>query len=242
MMEETRSALQEASKKLVMERPKIIAVTVLTSLDDSELQRLGLNVTAADWTRKLTLLTKEAGLGRCRSLRSRHRDNPVALRKGIHHRHPGGTHRPGHGQCQGRSEKDHHAGRGGPERSNLYRAGQNGPYVKEPERDAETDRRGDRTCCSWTTRIVFSRPYASTLEEAKRIWIEAGYERAADAVIQEARKLGISFRVVSREEFARRFRGNRSHICLEREAFSYREPDSPVKGDRLHAKPFSWRL
>jgi orotidine-5'-phosphate decarboxylase len=62
MMKETRSALQEASKKLVMERPKIIAVTVLTSIDDSELQRLGLNMTAAEWTRKLTLLTKEAGL------------------------------------------------------------------------------------------------------------------------------------------------------------------------------------
>jgi orotidine-5'-phosphate decarboxylase len=62
MMQETRSALHEASKKLVMERPKVIAVTVLTSMDDAELQRLGLPVTAAEWTRKLTLLTKEAGL------------------------------------------------------------------------------------------------------------------------------------------------------------------------------------
>jgi len=62
MMQETRSVLQEASKKLVLERPKVIAVTVLTSIDDGELQRLGLNVTAAEWTRKLTLLTKEAGL------------------------------------------------------------------------------------------------------------------------------------------------------------------------------------
>jgi orotidine-5'-phosphate decarboxylase len=62
MMQETRSVLQEASKKLVMERPKVIAVTVLTSIDDSELQRLGLPVTAAEWTRKLTLLTKDAGL------------------------------------------------------------------------------------------------------------------------------------------------------------------------------------
>jgi 23S rRNA (guanosine2251-2'-O)-methyltransferase len=66
-------------------------------------------------------------------------------------------------------------------------------------------------------------------DEAKRIWIEAGYERAADEVIQETRKLGVSFRVISREEFARRFRGNRSHICLEREAFSYREPDALLK-------------
>ncbi|HME44473.1 MAG TPA: orotidine-5'-phosphate decarboxylase [Syntrophorhabdales bacterium] len=62
MMQETRTALHEASKKLVLERPKVIAVTVLTSMDDGELQRLGLNVTAAEWTRKLTLLTKEAGL------------------------------------------------------------------------------------------------------------------------------------------------------------------------------------
>ena len=75
-------------------------------------------------------------------------------------------------------------------------------------------------------------------DEAKRLWIEAGYERAADAVIQEARKLGISFRVVSREEFARRFRNNRSHICLEREAFSYREPDGLVKEIAAMRRPF----
>ncbi len=62
MMQETRSALQDASKKLLVERPKIIAVTVLTSIDDSELQRLGLTISAAEWTRKLTLLTREAGL------------------------------------------------------------------------------------------------------------------------------------------------------------------------------------
>jgi orotidine-5'-phosphate decarboxylase len=62
MMKETRQALHDASKKLVMERPKVIAVTVLTSIDDAELLKLGLNVTAADWTKKLALLTKEAGL------------------------------------------------------------------------------------------------------------------------------------------------------------------------------------
>jgi len=66
-------------------------------------------------------------------------------------------------------------------------------------------------------------------EQAKRIWIEAGYERAADAMIREARSLGISFRVLPREEFARRFRDNRSHICLERETFAYRQPDGLVK-------------
>ncbi len=75
-------------------------------------------------------------------------------------------------------------------------------------------------------------------DEARRIWVEAGYERAADAVIQEARKLGISFRVLSREEFAKRFRGNRSHICLEREAFSYREPEAIVKAIGSIRRPF----
>ncbi len=75
-------------------------------------------------------------------------------------------------------------------------------------------------------------------DEAKRIWIEAGYERSADAVIQEARKLGVSFRVVSREEFARRFRGNRSHICLERAGFSYQEPDSLVRAIGSIRSPF----
>jgi 23S rRNA (guanosine2251-2'-O)-methyltransferase len=75
-------------------------------------------------------------------------------------------------------------------------------------------------------------------DEARRMWVEAGYERAADAVIQEARKLGISFRVLSREEFAKRFRGNRSHICLEREAFSYREPEAIVKAIGSVRRPF----
>jgi 23S rRNA (guanosine2251-2'-O)-methyltransferase len=75
-------------------------------------------------------------------------------------------------------------------------------------------------------------------DEARRIWVEAGYERTADTVIQEARRLGISFRVLSREEFAKRFRGNRSHICLEREAFSYREPDSLVKAIGSIPRPF----
>jgi 23S rRNA (guanosine2251-2'-O)-methyltransferase len=75
-------------------------------------------------------------------------------------------------------------------------------------------------------------------EGAKRVWIEAGYERVADEVIQEARKRGVPFRVVSREEFARRFRGNRSHICLEREAFSYREPDALLREIDSIRRPF----
>ncbi|MEO0248861.1 MAG: orotidine-5'-phosphate decarboxylase [candidate division WOR-3 bacterium] len=62
MMKETRQALHDASKTLLLDRPKVIAVTVLTSIDDAELARLGLNITAAQWTQKLALLAKEAGL------------------------------------------------------------------------------------------------------------------------------------------------------------------------------------
>ena len=75
-------------------------------------------------------------------------------------------------------------------------------------------------------------------EQAKRVWIEAGYERVADRVLQEARKLGVSFRILPREEFVRRFRDNRSHVCLEREAFSYREPDGLLKEIGTMRSPF----
>ena len=62
MMQEARQALQEASGKLLLERPKMIAVTVLTSIDDNELKRMGIDIAAAELTKKLALLTKEAGL------------------------------------------------------------------------------------------------------------------------------------------------------------------------------------
>lgn len=62
MMVEAREALQEAAKKLLVERPRIIAVTVLTSLDDSELKRMGIDRPAAELTKGLALLAKEAGL------------------------------------------------------------------------------------------------------------------------------------------------------------------------------------
>jgi orotidine-5'-phosphate decarboxylase len=62
MMRKTRDAVAEASAKLGIERPRIIAVTVLTSIDDGELARMGIHLSAADLTRQLALLTKEAGL------------------------------------------------------------------------------------------------------------------------------------------------------------------------------------
>jgi orotidine-5'-phosphate decarboxylase len=62
MMRETREAVEAASAKLGVERPRIIGVTVLTSMDDAELSRVGIQLSAADLTRHLALLAKEAGL------------------------------------------------------------------------------------------------------------------------------------------------------------------------------------
>ena len=62
MMAETRAAVDETAEKLGRGRPTIVAVTVLTSIDDAELARMGLGVSAEELTRRLALLTKEAGL------------------------------------------------------------------------------------------------------------------------------------------------------------------------------------
>ncbi len=62
MMQETKEAVASASTRLGIDRPKIIAVTVLTSIDDAELARMGIHLSTAELTRHLALLTKEAGL------------------------------------------------------------------------------------------------------------------------------------------------------------------------------------
>ncbi len=62
MMKEAREALHKAAKDLNLVRPRVIGVTVLTSLDDEELKRIGMELSAHDLTRRLALLAKEAGL------------------------------------------------------------------------------------------------------------------------------------------------------------------------------------
>jgi orotidine-5'-phosphate decarboxylase len=62
MMQETGKAVAEASARMGIERPRIIAVTVLTSIDDNELSRLGIPLSTAEMTKNLARLTKEAGL------------------------------------------------------------------------------------------------------------------------------------------------------------------------------------
>jgi 23S rRNA (guanosine2251-2'-O)-methyltransferase len=74
--------------------------------------------------------------------------------------------------------------------------------------------------------------------QAGTLWIEAGHERTLDELIVEARRCGARFRVVSRDEFSRRFKGVRSHIVLEREAFGSLDPDSLLARMRTAARPF----
>lgn len=62
MMHETREALHATTKKLAIPRPKLIAVTVLTSIDDTTLARMGIGTSVYELTKTLAGLTKEAGL------------------------------------------------------------------------------------------------------------------------------------------------------------------------------------
>lgn len=59
-----------------------------------------------------------------------------------------------------------------------------------------------------------------------RLWTEAGHERGLEKMIEAAKRAGVSWRVLSAEEFSRRFKGVRSHICLEKEEFEYTSPES----------------
>jgi orotidine-5'-phosphate decarboxylase len=62
MMVQAKEAIVAESERLRVDRPRIIAVTVLTSMDDAELARIGVTKSAKEFTRTLALLTKEAGL------------------------------------------------------------------------------------------------------------------------------------------------------------------------------------
>jgi orotidine-5'-phosphate decarboxylase len=62
MMKEAGVALHDAVRSLGLHKPKLIGVTVLTSLDEGELKRVGFEMPVIELTKKLVLLTKEAGL------------------------------------------------------------------------------------------------------------------------------------------------------------------------------------
>jgi orotidine-5'-phosphate decarboxylase len=62
MMEAARDAAGEAAAKAGVERPRMLGVTVLTSLDDADLAQVGQKGPALDQVRRLADLTHRAGL------------------------------------------------------------------------------------------------------------------------------------------------------------------------------------
>jgi 23S rRNA (guanosine2251-2'-O)-methyltransferase len=62
-------------------------------------------------------------------------------------------------------------------------------------------------------------------DKVHRLWVEHGFEHVSDEIIKEARRLGIPFRIIPREAFARKFKGPKSHACLERDEIAYADPD-----------------
>jgi orotidine-5'-phosphate decarboxylase len=62
MMQAARNAVDEAARQTRGSRPRLIAVTVLTSLDDAALQQTGVTRTAAEHALHLARLTLECGL------------------------------------------------------------------------------------------------------------------------------------------------------------------------------------
>jgi 23S rRNA (guanosine2251-2'-O)-methyltransferase len=59
----------------------------------------------------------------------------------------------------------------------------------------------------------------------RRLWIEHGFETVSDEVIKEAKKQGISFKVLQKNIFLKKFTNIKSHICLEVDEVSYTDPD-----------------
>jgi orotidine-5'-phosphate decarboxylase len=62
MMRAARDATAESADKLNLRRPKVIAVTVLTSLDDVDLRRVGQAIPAGDQVLRLAELARESDL------------------------------------------------------------------------------------------------------------------------------------------------------------------------------------
>ena len=66
-------------------------------------------------------------------------------------------------------------------------------------------------------------------DTVRRLSIEQGYERMSDEIIKAAKKQGVSFKVLPKELFAKQCRGERCHVCLETDEFSYTDQDQFLK-------------
>ncbi|OPY03398.1 MAG: putative TrmH family tRNA/rRNA methyltransferase [Syntrophorhabdus sp. PtaB.Bin184] len=67
--------------------------------------------------------------------------------------------------------------------------------------------------------------------KARRLLIRQGHERLSEELIEEAKRQGVSYRVLPSEAFAKKCGSPRSHVCLERDDFDYTGQDTFL--DRL---------
>jgi 23S rRNA (guanosine2251-2'-O)-methyltransferase len=65
-------------------------------------------------------------------------------------------------------------------------------------------------------------------DRSVRLWVEAGFERVGSPLMEEARRAGVSIRVIPKDQFQRKLKGTKSHILLETEEFQYADADSLV--------------
>ncbi|MCX7966266.1 MAG: 23S rRNA (guanosine(2251)-2'-O)-methyltransferase RlmB, partial [Syntrophorhabdaceae bacterium] len=63
-------------------------------------------------------------------------------------------------------------------------------------------------------------------EKARRLWIEDGYKIQHERFIKKAKEKGISIRILPEEAFKKRFKNAKAHICLERDEFTFIDPDA----------------
>ena len=62
MMKAAKNAMQEEAQKRSIKTPKLLAVTVLTSMDETAVSSVGWALPIADQVKRLALLTQQAGL------------------------------------------------------------------------------------------------------------------------------------------------------------------------------------
>jgi 23S rRNA (guanosine2251-2'-O)-methyltransferase len=66
----------------------------------------------------------------------------------------------------------------------------------------------------------------SNLDNTSRLWVKAGHERVCSPLMEEAKRAGISIRVIPGEQFEKKFKGTRSYVVLEKEEFRYTDPEA----------------
>ena len=74
--------------------------------------------------------------------------------------------------------------------------------------------------------------------QVRKLWIEQGSERILEECIREAKARGIQFRVLAKDAFFNKFKGVKSHICLERDEFTYTDPDYLLQTLTSSENPF----